>query len=267
MFHPRAARVTRPDRSQSVAFTLIELLVVIAILSILAAILFPAFAQAREKARQASCLSNLKQIGSAAAMYLQDYDEMVLPIYTINGAKLHYWYGGWDGTTLNDTEGLLYPYLKNARIRACPSFSNTVRAEAGDIGYGYNQEYLSPFFTDSGGNLVLVNGKADPRSVRLAAFQTPSETVQMADSARLLQGRLEAGRYLAPPSSNYPNFHARHSGVGNVLWLDGHVKAMKPVYRTGTFGYSYNAEHFRREQLGDIDKDGDLSSDELFNLE
>src|SRR5499433_3165201 len=71
-------------RRKKQAFTLIELLVVIAIIAILAAILFPVFAQAREKARQTSCLSNMNQIGKAAIMYSQDYDELLVPHRTVN---------------------------------------------------------------------------------------------------------------------------------------------------------------------------------------
>ncbi len=93
------------------AFTLIELLVVIAIIAILAAILFPVFARAREKARQASCLSNVKQMGLAALMYAQDYDEMVVPgEIRIPGAQR------WMGEG-----GLLLPYVKNVQIFRCPS--------------------------------------------------------------------------------------------------------------------------------------------------
>ena len=78
-------------------FTLIELLVVIAIIAILAAILFPVFAQAREKARQTGCLSNTKQLGTASSMYMQDWDEQLVPTYQYDGASgvcanLRWWY-------------------------------------------------------------------------------------------------------------------------------------------------------------------------------
>src|SRR6056297_3918167 len=98
-------------------FTLIELLVVIAIIAILAAILFPVFAQARAKARQASCMSNLKQLGLGFEMYAQDYDEM-LPVWG---------YGNIDNAENGPDEGfyswdtVLEPYIKNVQILKCPS--------------------------------------------------------------------------------------------------------------------------------------------------
>ena len=97
------------------AFTLIELLVVIAIIAILAAILFPVFAQARAKARQATCISNLKQLGTAGMMYAQDYDE-TLPIgydqYIVGNNNMAGW---WIGK--------IQPYVKNLGIFDCPSSS------------------------------------------------------------------------------------------------------------------------------------------------
>src|SRR6059036_2655013 len=98
------------NKSKRYGFTLIELLVVIAIIAILAAILFPVFAQARDKARQAACFSNQKQIGSAFMMYVQDYDE-TYPM----GA---HWWGnpGW-----MYWPELIFPYTKNKLIFQCPS--------------------------------------------------------------------------------------------------------------------------------------------------
>ncbi|MCC6729988.1 MAG: DUF1559 domain-containing protein [Chthonomonadales bacterium] len=254
-------------RPASRAFTLIELLVVIAIIAILAAILFPVFAQAREKARQTACISNEKQIGMAASMYATDYDDQIMPIATVAGTKVYYWWASFDGMTSvrKESEGLIQPYMRNAQIQACPSFRNDLRVTIGLTGYGYNYAYLCPFVSTGSPYTIQV------MPVALAAIKSPADTVFIADAARwnvrTTPAELEGNTFLDPPSAAYPGFHARHTGSGSVLWVDGHVKAEHPVYRAGTFGAGYNADDFKRQHLGDIDRDGDLSTDELFDLQ
>jgi prepilin-type N-terminal cleavage/methylation domain-containing protein/prepilin-type processing-associated H-X9-DG protein len=236
-------------------FTLVELLVVIAIIAILAAILFPVFAAAKMAAKRTASASNLHQIGLAWLMYADDNDDGLMRVLSLgSGGKLIYWWGSWDGTTLREEEGPLYPYTHGKGIQADPSFPNGLRTAVGFTGYGYNYVYLS-----------------GPPLVRYSQISLPVETVEFATSARLngfefSPPKMEANPYLDPPSSNYPGFQGRNNGVGNVLWCDGHVVARHPVYRTGTFGGGYHAADFLPISLGDIDGDGDLSTDDLFDL-
>ncbi len=238
-------------------FTLIELLVVVAIIGILAAMLFPVFGRARESARKASCMSNLKQIGLAAMQYSQDYDERVMPLGYIYGGKTYYWWGSVKSSVLNESESMLQPYMKNTQIQACPSFDNKLRTAIGLTGYAYNDAYLHP------------NWYSGNASVSLARIGDSARTVMLSDSARIsfLDGKtLEANTFLTPPSQNYPALHARHNGTANVLWADGHVKAFKPIFRPQD-NFPYDAEIYRRSNLGELDEDGDLKTDELFDLD
>src|SRR5438876_3304782 len=133
------------QRHHSPAFTLIELLVVIAIIAILAAMLFPVFAQAREKARQASCMSNLRQIGTASLMYAQDYDEQM--IGTELGQDPEYFWGE-----------MLDPYVKNRQVLSCPSADSKLQFSAplpgfpNGIGYEWSYSYALNDVKDAQGN-------------------------------------------------------------------------------------------------------------------
>jgi prepilin-type N-terminal cleavage/methylation domain-containing protein/prepilin-type processing-associated H-X9-DG protein len=155
------------SRSQKRGFTLIELLVVIAIIAILAAILFPVFAQAREKARMTSCLSNLKQIGTATMMYAQDYDE------TLAGWS----FGNIKPTMFNMPENANYdwgmawyfwqPYIKNYQVFNCPSANNAALkgknppANASwpqfNLAYGYSEYFYN---SDFGNDKLAVLGNS-----------------------------------------------------------------------------------------------------------
>src|SRR5690348_141788 len=150
--------ISSPATARRSGFTLIELLVVIAIIAILAAILFPVFAQAREKARATSCLSNTKQLGLAIEMYAQDYDEA-------GPTGMDDWAHG-DGWA-----GQVYPYVKNTAIFRCPDDSaNAI------VSYALNEDLLSP----EGG---IWDGAHAPVSLTLAAMVAPATTVRLSEVA------------------------------------------------------------------------------------
>ena len=192
---------TMRRRSNS-AFTLIELLVVIAIIAILAAILFPVFAQAREKARQTACLSNTKQIGLGLAMYVQDYDELFPGIFYqpkpptgING-------GGSDRIPL---ESQLEPYIKSAGVWACPSAPRAGNINPGDVYDGTysgnnskakNFGYVNDIHTREAGNqndpnTGLMNGWETPGN-SLASIEETSSTIALVET-RAYDGGQERG--------------------------------------------------------------------------
>jgi prepilin-type N-terminal cleavage/methylation domain-containing protein/prepilin-type processing-associated H-X9-DG protein len=217
-------------------FTLIELLVVIAIIAILAAILFPVFARARENARRTSCLSNLKQIGLAVMMYTQDYDELYPKTVMLNSSPRLI----PDAVALNSPSSgplwswyeMLYPYTKSVQVYKCPS-SGYTGAVVYSANYGTNDAVM-PYYTTS----------VPP--VNMAALSSPASTYIIMDAgyylmsySRALHGNATSTWYLPGTgayngssaadlgitgyrASDYEN--GRHLGSVNVAFADGHVK-------------------------------------------
>ena len=200
------------------AFTLIELLVVIAIIAILAAILFPVFAQAREKARGISCLSNLKQIGTGMMMYTQDYDENLCPPF--NGPV---------GPLASTWDRLVQPYIKSTQITECPSdaFSPHVDIKNGQIVAGnLVRSYTIPsqlgwLWWDG-----LNNGNGTVFAVPLSQIGFPAITIQLfeRDNCNGVGGDWN----WCSVSDGSNEWAYRHTGRSNLMYVDGHAKAGHP---------------------------------------
>ena len=200
-------------------FTLIELLVVIAIIAILAAILFPVFAQAREKARQTSCLSNNKQIGLAAMMYVQDYDEKFPAQQWWNNDRFDGWpvlRSGVAGATGDNYKDALFPYMKNEQVWLCPTNIGNGSLQTAPPNMGYHMS----------GNVITRTGLSQ------AAVEAPANLFFMRESGR---GIVFNRAYLRPvpeycddvvayevgnPAANY----MPHMRGYNLAFADGHAK-------------------------------------------
>ncbi len=199
-------------------FTLIELLVVIAIIAILAAILFPVFAQAREKARTVSCLSNTKQIGLATAMYAQDYDETFeLSLYaqslTVSPVVLVAWYDE------------IFPYVKSAQVFQCPSqpkaIDNAAFGQLLGLVLGFSEASLGnvPFLSYDPNVVVIADG--NPGFINNRPVQTLSSVQFPADQPVYGDG------YVGGAASIYTPVDGRHTGGMNVSYADSHSKFMR----------------------------------------
>lgn len=204
------------------AFTLIELLVVIAIIAILAAILFPVFARARENARKASCLSNLKQIGIAFAQYTQDYDENTVPLRVGNASSLSF---SWNMC--------IEPYLKSTQVFMCPS--NKGQDSTGkdkNMTYSYNMNTagaplanLSSFALPSQTVHII-----DAEGANLASNQSLVFFIGYRDLTGNEQGRILTANTVVPATGagscrqEAISSTTIHLGGMNYMFVDGHAK-------------------------------------------
>jgi prepilin-type N-terminal cleavage/methylation domain-containing protein/prepilin-type processing-associated H-X9-DG protein len=214
------------------AFTLIELLVVIAIIAILAAILFPVFAQARDKARMSSCLSNERQLGNAMMMYVQDYDE------TFPYNRFHGSIGATPEKAIISWRNVILPYLKSKEVLACPSNPGgrpipgvqavtfpPKNANANAEGWGVEPDLRMPMsYNMNACAITWVPADAGaPRPLRAAQLARPSDTILFGES-KYPNSDMGAewlwnicGGVFAHPGSK----------MANLIFFDGHVKTKK----------------------------------------
>ena len=222
-------------------FTLLELLVVVAIIAILAAILFPVFSRARENARRSSCQSNLKQIGLGLYQYLQDYDEIMPRSYygTSSGA---------DKTTSPKYKWMdaIYPYVKSEQIFVCPSETNASYRYSGNLAAGEESDDYGSYGQNGAysatGDLFTPPRSSGLYQIHLAQIGSAAQTIWATD----INGRQGSDRSYGifwattpPPvqtsadDATIPNgtrqldkISERHLASANVLFCDGHVKAL-----------------------------------------
>ena len=228
--------------SRKRAFTLIELLVVIAIIAILAAILFPVFAQARESARLTSCLSNMRQLGLALRMYSQDYDETYPNIYQGWGQGTNY-QEGWQW------RNAIQPYTKNKGIMKCPSNPTSDPNGAGVLpptspnnwnnngkGYAMEPDKIMPqgYAMNAGATTWVAHDDAgqtwaDKSPLKDAAINRPANLIAIGETT-WREGDFGMDWFLdggGQCGGHAPYSHRALNGPSNFVYWDGHAKAKK----------------------------------------
>jgi prepilin-type N-terminal cleavage/methylation domain-containing protein/prepilin-type processing-associated H-X9-DG protein len=211
------------------AFTLIELLVVIAIIAILAAILFPVFAQARDAARKAACLSNTKQVGLAAMMYTQDYDETYPGELWARDNKLTYdpvWFKQFQ------------PYLKNIGVYTCPSNGALKFSQLPyPVDYVANMHLIRETLTLGGSGVVPINGRSP---VAMAAVDAPADYILLSETSRQMNNfswNADDFNWVRTHWQSFPLYRdavTRHANGMTAVMADGHALWLRTPDRTAS---------------------------------
>lgn len=227
----------KPCRSKK-AFTLIELLVVIAIIAILAAILFPVFAQAKGAAKKTQCLSNMKQLGTGLMMYSSDYDDMFF--------RTGWLCGMWTDIDYGPMPDLLYPYTKNAQIWTCPNFTQGYWAfNEPDLSRDFPKckskmiKSTSDYKLGYGTNALLMLGYLRDAPYSQTELENIAQTGIFGESngqdGSFVGYCIDKGdgyhRYWLNSDPNQWWFYgwARHTDGSNHVFADGHAKFSKPA--------------------------------------
>ena len=250
-------------------FTLIELLVSIAIISMLASMLLPALEDARRRAKQVSCMSNLHALGIGFTMYADDHDGVFVPAAEdINwgGDNLHRWHGvrPAEDQPFDPRKGPLARYVGGGGAYRCPSFRGYETSvaenafEAGCGGYGYNATFVGGLEWKLGPHWFTGDTYSIRRGARWSDFLKPPETLVFTDCAMpqlsgeeeyLVEYSFAEPPYWTEPGPDglwdqpdtdslwgrpSPSIHFRHKNEANVLWLDMHITSMPFGYTTET---------------------------------
>ena len=269
-------------RTHRHAFTLVELLVVIGIIALLVAMLLPALNKAREASKAANCLSNLRQINTAFILFAHENKGFLPQIgsasnteqFNIDGTNYNVlvrWFGGLYGAPqkFHAPASMLAKYWGTANVAGCPTFRADVgdlfRPQYGPVDYAYNSIFARH-------KEWTVPATRNGLGVKLSRIRRSSEKAVVWDAARLNGTLPDRTPWGYPTTGNVnnkkhdPNFHGRHNKRGNVGWADGSVTALEPFYFSA-YNDGQDPAVLKRLRIGDIDRDGDHATDEMYVVE